>query len=540
MSGKKYSIGLDFGTLSARAVIASIDDGSLADCESVFFYPNAIITELGGKRLPPNYALQDPKDYIDALKFLLCDIIKKSGVEVSSIVGIGIDFTDCTVIPVDDKMTPLCMLEKYQSEPHAYAKLWKHHADEKYASHVHSVASSFDKSILSVTGGKMTSEFMIPKLYEIYCEAPSVYKDTYKFLCAGDFIASLLIGGKLIHSKSYSAKQHYKSNDYPSKEFFASVDLGFADVYEKKTVTALSSVEEKAGNLSAEWASLTGLSTSVAIAPPIIDAHSALAASGIKENLAVLSLGTSAVFEAVTPSKKEVQGALAQSYESVAANLTTVEAGVAAMGDLFDWFIQNCLPGSYSDEAKRLGLNPHQYLRSLAKDQKVGEHGLIALDWWNGSRAITLDNELSGIIMGLRLSTKPEDIYRALIESTVFELRRISDCFIKQGINPESIIATGGIVLKDPMLMQICADVLNKPVECLESLYAPALGSAIYGAVAAGEYQSVAEASQKMRRPIALTYYPIKENHDAYENIYGQYLRLCEYFSNENNRINLH
>ena len=540
MSSKRYSIGLDFGTLLARAVIANVEDGSIVDCESVFFYPNAIITELGGKKLPSNYALQNPKDYIDALKFLLCDIIKKSGVEVSAIVGIGIDFTDCTVLPVDDKMTPLCMLEKYQSEPHAYAKLWKHHADEKYASHVHSVASSFDRSLLSVTGGKMTSEFMIPKLYETYCEAPSVYADTYKFVCAGDFVASLLIGKKLIHSKAYSAKQHYKNNDYPSKEFFASIDSGFADVYEKKTLTALSSVEEKAGTLSAEWASLTGLSTAVAVAPPIIDAHSAIAASGINENSAVLALGTSAVFEAVTPSKKNVQGALAQSYESVAANLTTVEAGIAAMGDLFDWFIQNCLPEAYSNEAKRLGLNPHQYLRSLAKNQKVGEHGLIALDWWNGSRAITLDNELSGIIIGLRLSTKPEDIYRALIESTVFELRRISDSFAKQGIISERIIATGGIVLKDPMLMQICADILNKPVDCLESLYATALGSAIYGAVAAGEYQSVTEASQKMRRPIALTYYPIKENHDAYEKIYMQYLRLCEYFSNENNRINLH
>lgn len=540
MSNKKYSIGLDFGTLSARAVIADVSDGTPIECESVFFYPHAVITKFNGTPLPSNYALQNPKDYIDALKFLLCDIIKKSKIDASCVVGIGIDFTDCTLLPVDADMTPLSMLEKYKNEPHAYAKLWKHHADEKHTSRVRDALLLHGKSFLSVTGDKMTSEFMLPKLYETYCEAPSVYADAYKFISAGDFIASLLIGKRLIHSKAYSAKQHYVGDAYPSRELLSAIDEGFADAYLQKTVTTLSSIEGSVGHLSAEWSALTGLSTSVAVASPVIDAHAAITASGIEEGISVLSLGTSAVFETVTSKSTHVRGALAISNDSVAEGFTTVEAGLAAMGDLFDWFIKNQMPEIYALEARRLGLNPHQYLRSLAEKQKIGEHGLIALDWWNGSRAITLEDGLSGAIIGLRLSTKPEEVYRALLESTVFELRRISDCFAEQGIVTERIVATGGIAFKDPLLMQICADVFGKPVELLDSLYATALGSAVYGAVASGEYQSVREASKKMRRPIALTYYPIKENHDAYEKIYMQYLRLCEYFSNENNRINLH
>ena len=533
MSEKRYSLGLDFGTLSARAVLADVDNGKLFDYESIFIYPHAIIKNINGNDLPSHYALQHPQDYIDALEFLLSDILEKTGVKKESVIGIGIDFTDCTVLPVNDKMIPLCFLKKYENEPHAYAKLWKHHAKEKYATKVSDVALCYDPKLLSITGDRMTSEFLIPKLYEIFCEAPDVYASTYKFISAGDFVASLLIGKKFIHSKAFSAKQHINDEKAPSKDFFAMIDEGFATVYDEKTVTKLSSVESPVGTLCDEWAIKTGLSLDVAISAPIIDAHSAISAAGIEEGRAVMALGTSAVFEIATAQRAEIKGALASSYESVANKLTTIEAGLAAMGDLFDWFIKNCVPAEYALAAEKQGLGIHKYLRSLAQNQKIGEHGLLALDWWNGSRSIVLDNKLSGMIVGMRLSTRPEDIYRALIESTVFGIRRIFDSFKQQGIAIESVYATGGIALKDPMLMQICADVLDTPVYCLESLQATALGSAIYGAVAAGAYSSVSEASQNMRRPIAKIYQPIKENHAQYEKIYSHYLCLNEYFSTD-------
>lgn len=534
MSDRRYTIGLDFGTLSARAVIADVSDGSLLPYESIFTYPHAVITSLGGKQLPPNYALQHPLDYVNALDFLISDLISKSNVSASEIIGIGIDFTDCTVFPVDKDLTPLCLLEKYKNEPHAYAKLWKHHTNEKYAQEIERAALAYDSSILSVTGGKMTSEFLIPKLYEVFCEARHVYDEADKFILGGDFIACLLINRKDIHSKAYIAKQHYNDTRFPERAFFASLHPDFAGVYEDKTITVLSSVENSVGTLCKEWAERTGLSQSVAIAAPIIDAHGAISASGIETGCAVLALGTSAVVEAVTEHTSEIKGVLAHSYETVASKLTTIEAGLAAMGDLFDWFIKNSLPDRYLKNAEEQGLNIHQYLRSLAQKQKIGEHGLLALDWWNGSRSITLNNDLSGMILGLSLSSKPEDIYRALLESTAFGIRRIFDCFLSQGVEIKRISATGGIASKDPLLMQICASVLNIPIECLSSNQATALGSAIYGAVASGVYSSVKDASQAMKRPVEKIYYPNEAEHIAYEKIYSQYLTLCEYFSKEN------
>ena len=529
---KKYTIGLDFGTLSARGVIADVENGDVLPYESSFPYPHEILTELCGKPLPKNYALQNPKDYIDALEFLIADLLKHNDVPKSSIIGIGIDFTDCTVLPVNKDFTPLCMLEQYKNEPHAYAKIWKHHASEQYAKKIEQIALDYDSSILSVTGGKMTSEFLIPKLYETFCEAPTLYHDTDKFILAGDFVTSLLIGKKHIHSKAYSAKQHYNGDKFPSKDFFKKIDADFEGAYEDKTITALSSVEESVGTLSPEWAQKTGLPLSVAVAAPILDAHSAICASGIEVGRIVMALGTSAVVEGLTVKHSGIDGILALSYESVAKGLTTIEAGLAAMGDLFDWFIKNCVPQEYIQKAEAAEMNIHQYLRSLAQEQEIGEHRLIVLDWFNGSRSISLSNDLSGAIIGLRLSSKPEDIYRALIESTAFGIRRIFDCFKSQGVEIKSISATGGIALKNPLLMQILSSILNMPIECLAQSQATALGSAIYGASAAGAYKSVAEASQAMRSGVSHTYLPIKSDHDKYEKIYNRYLSLCEYFQN--------
>ena len=531
----KYSIGLDFGTLSARAVIANTENGNTLPYESVFYYPHAIINEINGTLLPANYALQHPKDYIDALKFLIPDLLANNCIDKNSIIGIGIDFTDCTVLPVNKDLTPLCLTKKYKCSPHAYAKLWKHHTNEKYAKAVYNAILNSDSSVLSVTGGEMTSEFLIPKLYEIFCEDRELYEETYKFMLGGDFIASLLIGKKEIHSKAYVAKQHYKDTEYPSKNIFAAIDPEFADVYQNKTVTTLSSVEKKIGNLCAEWSEILGLSQSVAVSAPILDAHGALAAAGIEHGRTVLALGTSAVVEALTKNDSHIDGILASSYESVANGYYTVEAGLAAMGDLFDWFIKNCVPKDYLKKATDAGLNIHQYLRSLAEHQEVGKHGLLALDWFNGSRSIVLDNDLSGMIIGLRLSTKPEDIYRALIESTAFGIRRVIECFISQGIEINSISATGGITLKDPMLMQILASVLNMPIECLASKQATALGSSIYGAVAGGAYENITDASQAMKSSVAITYHPICDDNEKYEKIYAHYLRISEYFRRNDN-----
>ena len=535
MNEKQYSLGLDFGTLSARAVLADVENGDVLPYQCVFNYPHAIMTELNGKILPSNYAIQHPQDYIDALIFLIRETLSKNNISKESVIGIGIDFTDCSFLPINEDFIPMCMLEKYKNNPHAYVKLWKHHAKEEYTQKILAIAKEYDQTLLSVSGNTLTSEFLIPKLYETFYESQELYNDTYKFISAGDFITSLLIGKIAIHSKSFSAKQHFNDISYPKKDFFALIDKNFENAYEEKTIVELTPPFCSAGTLCKEWADKLGLCENIAISAPIIDAYGAISASGISENRAILVLGTSAVLEAVTTSKKEIKGLLVSSYESIAPKMTTIEAGLAAMGDLFEWYIQNCLPAKYLQKAEELGISPHQYLRSLSQNQNIGEHGLIAIDWWNGCRSMNLNNNLSGAIIGLKLSTKPEDIYRALIESTAFGIRRILDCLEAQEIKFSEIFATGGISLKDPMLMQICADVFDLPIYCLATTQATALGSAIYGAVAAGIYDDIIIASNKMASPIATIYYPKKDNHKEYEKIYQQYKKLFDSYNTDDN-----
>ena len=204
------------------------------------------------------------------------------------------------------------------------------------------------------------------------------------------------------------------------------------------------------------------------------------------------------------------------------------------MGDLYAYFTKNCLPTEYFDRAREAGMNIHAYLRSLSENKVVGENGLIALDWWNGNRSVVPNDKLSGMIVGLTLGTRPEDVYRALIESSVFELRRVYENYADNGVKMSSFIATGGIANKDPMLMQILADVLNMDIGCLGSSEATALGSSVWGAVAAGCYPTLEEASAKMKLPITKTYSPIPKRVEAYEKIYRRYVVLYDYFAREN------
>ena len=537
MDKKIYSLGLDFGTLSARAILADAKTGKALEHESVFLYPHAIMNEIDGKALPFGYALQHPRDYIDALEFLIPDVLTKNKISATEVIGIGIDFTDCTIIPVDNNLCPMCLIDKYKNDPHAYAKLWKHHAKEEYAKAVLECAKKRNEKFLSTTGDTITSEFMLPKLLEIFYESRELYNDTYKFMQGGDFVASLLCNSANIHSRAFSAKQHYIGDEYPSRDFLECIDAELGNAYEEKTVTKLSPIDLAAGSLCKEWAEKTGLCEGISVALPTIDAYCAIIASGIKSGRAVLVLGTSAVFEAVYSSNEIMKDLLAYSYETVAPKMATIEAGLAAMGDLFEWFIKNCLPESYTTRAKDLGLNEHEYLRSLAENQRIGAHGLLALDWWNGCRSMTLSNYLSGTIIGLRLSTAPEDIYRALIESTAFGIRRIIDSLKEQGIEFSEIYASGGIALKDPLLMQILSDVLKLPIFCLATKQAAALGSAINASVAAGVYPNIIEASNKMASPIAKSYYPISSNHEEYEKIYSQYKELFDYYNRSENNI---
>lgn len=534
----KYSIGIDFGTLSARALIADISNGEIIGSPLTFDYPHGVMTELFGEPLPDGYALQHPQDYVDAIDTLIPALLAQGLTHPDDIVGIGIDFTSCTILPLDKNGVPLCFDPLFERDPHAYAKLWKHQGASKHAERIERIAKNYG-DMLKITGGILSGEFMIPKLYETYAEAPAVYSATEKFINAGDFIAYLLTG-RYVHSMSYATiKEHYDNafgRGYPSRDFFEQIAVGFSSVLDKLG-RKIDAVDASCGTLCVEYAKKLGLSAQTQVAVPIIDAHGSFGAVGVEDGTAVAVLGTSAVLAVLSSNKALVGGIHSQGYEATARGLMTYEAGIRAMGDLYAWFIDNCLPSEYERRAGELGINIHAYLRSLAEKKKVGESGLLALDWWNGNRSIIPNDKLSGMILGLRLSTRPEDIYRSLIESTVFELRRVYENYIDGGVKINRLVATGGIAAKDPMLMQILSDVLNMPVYCLTNSNATSLGAAVFGAAASGEYESVFEASLKMRIPTNKTYTPIAENARAYDVLYKRYVELYNYFAGGGNDV---
>ena len=389
--------------------------------------------------------------------------------------------------------------------------------------------------MLETSGDTLSSEFMIPKLYEIYAEDREVYEKADCFINAGDYVASLLIGGGNVHSRAYAViKEHYSDENggYPARELFASLGEGFADVIEEKLVPELNEVGECVGTLCAEWARKTGLSESVSVATPLIDAQSSLAAMGLQRGSVLLVAGTSAVLAVNADKDKKVPRVHSIGVGSSVPNTATIESGIAAMGDLFAWFVDNCVPASYKEKADESGLGIHAYLRSLAEKKRVGESGLIALDWWNGNRCIIPSDRLSGMIVGMRLSSTPEDIYRALLESAAYGIRRNLDNYRENGIEVGSVAVTGGIAHKDPFFMQIMADVLGVPVRVLSVKQSAALGASIYGAAAAGVYPDVRSASMAMRCGCSAEYMPNEEDCAVYEKIYELYKKLYDGFGN--------
>ena len=534
---KQYTIGVDFGTLSGRAALLNAQTGEVL-ASSVLEYRHAVMDrELpDGTPLPPQFALQHPSDYLEVLKTVIPDVLARTGVVPEEIAGLGIDFTACTLLPVDKNGTPLCLNAKYAQEPHAYVKLWKHHGAQAQADRMTAVALERGEGWLARYGGKISSEWGLPKIYETLEYAPSVYADAARFCEAGDWL-SLLLTGNETHAATFAGAKFCWGADegFPSNEYFCAVDPRLNSLIGTKISARVNTVEEIAGTLSARGAELTGLPLGTPLSLPMLDAEAPMPALGITSpGVLMLTIGTSGVQLIHAEQKLNIPGICGYVKNAVVPNLYTYEAGQTGVGDAFDWFIKNCVPESYLQAAREAGIGIHQYLREKASALRVGESGLIALDWLGGNRSTLQDAELSGLILGLRIGTRPEEIYRALIESTAYGMRKIVKAFTDGGIEICEVRASGGIAKKDAMLMQIYADVLGLEISVADTDQAGALGSAIYASVAAGLYPSVSEASEVLSVKRAKVYRPIPENQVAYERLYREYETLYEYFGTVN------
>lgn len=530
---KKYVIGIDYGSLSARALLIDLSNGTEV-AVSEFVYPHAVLQSdfFEGVELDKDSALQHPQDYLDALQFVFSDVLQKAEISGEAIVGIGIDFTSCTVLPVTKDGTPLCFLEEYKNEPHAYVKLWKHHSAQREADAILQIAKQQGETWLSVYGNKISSEGTFPKLLEILHKAPEIYEKTDRFLEAGDWLVWQLTGTEVHNSCMAGYKAYWDKKDgYPNNVFWGKVDPKFGNIIGTKIAENVRPTGTKAGELNAYGSELTGLPIGTAVTLPIIDAHAAVPSAGIVQpGKLMLILGTSACHIVLSNKETDVDGICGRVEDGIIPGYFAYEAGQSCMGDGYDWFIKNCIPEAYMAAARESGKNIFAFLSEKAAKKEIGEGGVIALDWWNGNRTPFNDGNLSGMLLGLTLQTKPEDIYRAMIESTAFGTKRIVELYEESGIAIDEVYAAGGISQKNPFLMQIYADVLGKAIRITESKQAGAKGSAVLAAVASGYFPTVEKAAAVIADKCVTIYSPNLENTKKYEPLYKAYKELSEYF----------
>lgn len=542
---KKYSIGVDYGTLSGRAVLVEVDTGKEV-ATAIKQYTNAVMDEYlcdGVTKLEPDWALQHPADYLEVLEETIPAVLKQAGVDAEDVIGIGIDFTACTVLPTDKEGVPLCFKDEFKSNPHSYVKLWKHHAAQDEANKLNEIAQKNGEEFLQRYGGKISSEWLVPKVWQLLNEAPEIYEAMDRFIEAADWVIWQLTGVEKRNNctAGYKALWHKKSG-FPSKEFFKALDPRLENLVDEKLGREVYTLGDKAGEITEKASKLTGLKVGTAVAVANVDAHVSLPAVGITEpGKMLLIIGTSTCDILLGTEEKIVPGMCGVVEDGVLPGFLGYESGQSCVGDHFDWFVNNCVPDSYVREAEKSGIGIHELLTRKASMLKVGESGLVALDWWNGNRSVLVDVDLTGLIIGMTLQTKPEEIYRALIEATAFGARMIIETFRENGVPVNELYACGGIAAKNEMFMQIYSDVTNMEICISASDQTPALGSAMFGAVAAGKekggYDSIIEAAKVMGKVKDKYYKPIPENVKAYDKLYAEYKLLHDYFGRGGNDV---
>ena len=535
-----YTIGIDFGTLSGRAVLVDTRDGTEV-AMSAFNYPNAVIDKIlptTGQILPPEWALQDPLDYLAVIRKTVPKVIKESGISASEIKGLAIDFTACTMMPVKADGTALRTLDQWQGNPHAWVKLWKHHAAQPHADRINQVAEERGETWLKRYGGKISSEWFFAKALQILEEAPEVYAEADKFIEACDWVIWQLTGNETRNMCTAGYKAIVQDGQYPSEDYFAALNPDFAAIVQDKMSTNFANLGDLAGGLTAEWAETIGLAEGTAIAVANVDAHvTAPAVKAVEAGTMVMIMGTSTCHIMSAESIHNVEGMCGVVDGGIIPGLYGYEAGQSGVGDIFAWFVDNAVPQEYYDAAEKAGLNIHDYLEQEASKQSVGEHGLLALDWWNGNRSTLVDVDLSGMLVGMTLATRAPDIYRALIESTAFGTREIIEAFESQGVPVKELVAAGGLPEKNALLRQIYADVTGRTLRLAGSAQAPALGSAMHAAVAAGIYPDIKAAAEKMGKLKDKVVTPIPENQAIYNKLFTEYQRLYSYFGKGDNNV---
>lgn len=537
----KYVIGLDFGTNSCRSLIVDIADGKEL-ASHVFSYPSGndgVIVDSSD----PNLARQNPADYLTGIEVTIKESINKAKktepeFKPENIIGIGVDTTGSSPMPVDKNGTPLCFQEKYKNNPNAMVWLWKDHTGFSEAALITETAAKIRPQYLSKIGGTYSSEWFWSKILHCKNVDKDVYDNAYSFVEICDWIPAILVGAKgaenikrSVCAAGHKAMFNNAWNGLPDEEYLNTLSGGLGAL-RKNLYSEAFTAEKLAGNLTKEWAGKLGLSENTAVAVGAFDAHMGAVGAGVSAGTLVKIVGTSTCDIMVSPDTaklKDIPGVCGIVDGSVMKGYYGIEAGQSAVGDIFLWFVNNLVPEKYGLTQDEKFKN----LESAANKLKPGESGLVALDWNNGNRTILVDVRLTGLLLGQTLHTQPHEIYRALIEATAFGALEIIDRIEEYGVEIKEVVNCGGLAVKNSLMMQIYADITGRPMKISRSEQTPALGAGMFGAIAAGKknggYESVLDAQKNMTGS-SKVYYPIPENHSVYKKLYSIYRQLHDSF----------
>ncbi|KAE8764349.1 ribulokinase [Georgenia thermotolerans] len=542
MAGQRdaYVVGVDFGTLSGRALVVRVRDGAELGTAVQQYRHGVMDRRLSagdGAALPPDWALQDPSDYLEVLRTAVPAAVRAAGIDPADVVGVGTDFTACTMVPTTADGTPLCELDRFRDRPHAYVKLWKHHAAQPQADRITALAHERGERWIDRYGGAISSEWEFAKGLQLLEEDPEVYAATERWVEAADWIVWRLTGEYVRNACTAGYKGIYQDGRYPSEAFLAALDPAFTGFVRDKLAAPIGQLGRRAGGLTAEAAAWTGLAAGIAVAVGNVDAHVTVpAADAVDPGQMVAIMGTSTCHVMNAGHPAPVPGMCGVVHGGIAEGYWGYEAGQSGVGDIFAWFVDNAVPPGEVEEARARGISVHRLLTERAARQQVGEHGLVALDWQSGNRSVLVDHELSGLVLGLTLTTRPEDVYRALLEATAFGTRVIIEAFEGAGVPVTELVVAGGL-LANRFLMQLYSDVTRLPLSTIASEQGPALGAAIHGAVAAGAYPDVAAAARAMGGRTVGAYTPDEDAARRYDALYAEYTTLHDYFGRHGNDV---
>ena len=534
---KKYTIGIDFGSLSARATLTEASSGKeIAGAEHAYIH--AVMTEqdICGELPRDTTALQDPEDYLTALGDVVRRVIRDSGISKDEVGALAIDFTASNILPILKDGTPLKRLAQFSKNPHAYVKMWKHHGATEEAAILSDVAREHFPEMLEPYGGIISSEWCFAKIFETLRKSPEVYYAADAFIEAGDWITLMLTGSTKRSACFAGYKAQWSAEGgYPEKKFFRMCEKRLESIIDERMAGEVIDLGECAGVLNNYGSELTGLPVGTRISTAIIDAHAALPAVGaVTPGDLMIIMGTSACHILISDKKLPARGICGRVKGGVVPGLYAYEAGQTAVGDALAWLTKGFIPASYENEAAEMRIGIFELLDKKAKEIAPGESGLLAIDWWNGCRSPYADYDLSGLLVGLTLRTPPEAIYRAIIESIAFGTRRIVEEFSSVGLAPRRIIISGGIAKKNAFIMQTVADILGMDIFVSDITQAGAHGSAIYASLTSGAYKTLQDAAEKMSSKDGVVYHASPEHKAIYDSLYHDYVELSEYFHKTN------